>query len=128
MTKTLNCHLLQIMMNPMKLKTANVTPLQVIRKSNELIEARYRLSIWEQRLVLTLLTQISPKDEDFKRYKINIAELAALWQLEGSYAAAIYEEVQSAADSLVGRTIQLSDDPTISETVSWLSYVKYKRG
>ena len=112
----------------MKLKTANVTPLQVIRKSNELIEARYRLSIWEQRLVLTLLTQISPKDEDFKRYKINIAELAALWQLEGSYAAAIYEEVQSAADSLVGRTIQLSDDPTISETVSWLSYVKYKRG
>jgi len=128
MTKTLNCHLLQTMMNPMKLKTANVTPLQVIRKSNELIEARYRLSIWEQRLVLTLLTQISPKDEDFKRYKINIAELAALWQLEGSYAAAIYEEVQSAADSLVGRTIQLSDDPTISETVSWLSYVKYKRG
>lgn len=115
-------------MDAMKLKTVNVTPLQVIRKSNELIEARYRLSIWEQRLVLTLLTQISPKDEDFKRYKIDISELAALWQLEGSYAAAIYEEVQGAADALVGRTIQLSDDPAISETVSWLSYVKYKRG
>ena len=115
-------------MNSMKLKIANVTPLQVIRKSNELIEARYRLSIWEQRLVLTLLTQVSPKDEDFKRYKIDISALAKLWQLDGSYATAIYEEVQSAADSLVGKTIQLSDDPTISKTVSWLAYVEYKRG
>ena len=100
---------------------------QMIRKSNELIEARYRLSIWEQRLVLTLLTQISPHDEDFKRYKINIADLARLWQLTEGYTA-FYEEVQNAADSLVGKTIQLSDDPTTSETVSWLAYVKYKRG
>lgn len=112
----------------MKYPSPIVTPLQVIRKSNELIEARYRLSIWEQRLVLTLLMQISPKDEDFKRYKVNITDLAALWQLDGSYATAIYEEVQNAADSLVGRTVQLSDDPSISETVSWLSYVKYKKG
>lgn len=112
----------------MKYPSPIVTPLQVIRKSNELIEARYRLSIWEQRLVLTLLMQISPKDEDFKRYKVNITDLAALWQFDGSYATAIYEEVQNAADSLVGRTVQLSDDPSISETVSWLSYVKYKKG
>ena len=115
-------------MRYMKKKTATVTSLQVIRKSNELIEARYRLNIWEQRLVLTLLMQISPKDEDFKRYKVNVTELANLWQLDGSYATALYEEVQNAADSLVGKTIQLSDDPAISETVSWLSYVKYKRG
>lgn len=112
----------------MNSSTPIVTPLQIIRKSNELIEARYRLSIWEQRLVLTLLMQISRKDEDFKRYKVNITELASLWQLEGSYATAIYEEVQNAADSLLGRTVQLSDDPTISESVSWLAYVKYKRG
>lgn len=111
----------------MKNRIVTITPLQVIRKSNELIEARYRLSIWEQRLVLTLLTQVSPKDEDFKRYKIDISALAKMWQL-GEGNTAFYEEVQSAADSLVGKTIQLSDDPAISETVSWLSYVKYKRG
>ncbi|HPE60594.1 MAG TPA: replication initiation protein [Thiolinea sp.] len=112
----------------MKAKHANVTSLKVVKKSNELIEARYRLSIWEQRLVLTLLTKISRQDEDFKRYRINITDLANLWQLEGSYGAAIYEEVQNAADSLLSRTVQLSDDPAVSETVSWLSYVKYKRG
>ncbi len=111
----------------MKNKAATVTSLQVVRKSNELIEARYRLSLWEQRLILTLLMQISPKDEDFKRYKIDISALAKMWQL-GEGNTAFYEEVQNAADSLVGKTIQLSDDPAISETVSWLSYVKYKRG
>jgi plasmid replication initiation protein len=28
----------------------------------------------------------------------------------------------------VGRTLQISDDPTISKTVSWLAYVEYVRG
>lgn len=110
----------------MNIKVASAMQ-QVIRKSNELIEARYRLNIWEQRLILTLLTQVSSMDEDFKRYKINIAELARMWHLAEGYTA-FYEEVQNAADSLVGKTIQLSDDPSTSETVSWLAYVKYKRG
>ena len=105
--------------------TKNTSP--TIRKSNELIEARYRLSIWEQRLVFTLLTKISSQDEDFKRYRIRVADLEALWQL-GDESHSLHEKVQEAADSLVGRTIQLSDDPTISETVAWLAYVKYKRG
>jgi len=97
-----------------------------IRKSNELIEARYRLSIWEQRLIFTLLVNISKQDEDFNRYRIRVADFAKQWQLESDNS--LYEKVQEAADSLVGRTIQLSDDPTISETVAWLAYVKYKRG
>jgi hypothetical protein len=35
---------------------------QVIRKSNELIEARYKLSLAEQRVVLLLASEISPND------------------------------------------------------------------
>lgn len=99
---------------------------QLIRKSNELIEARYRLSVWEQRLILNLLANIGRKDADFKRYRVRVADFAAMWQLESDNS--LYEKVQDAADSLVARTIQLSDDPKISETVSWLSYVKYVRG
>ena len=97
-----------------------------IRKSNELIEARYRLSIWEQRLIFTLLVNISKQDEDFKRYRIRVADFAKQWQLESDNS--LYEKVQEAADSLVGKTIQLSDDPTISKTVSWLAYVEYVKG
>ena len=66
----------------MNLKTINTPPLDVIRKSNKLIEARYRLSVWEQRLILTLLINISKQDEDFKRYRIRVADFASQWQLE----------------------------------------------
>ena len=104
--------------------TKNTSP--TIRKSNELIEARYRLSVWEQRLIFTLLVSISKQDEDFKRYRIRVADFAKQWQLESDNS--LYEKVQDAADSLVGKTIQLSDDPAISKTVSWLAYVEYVKG
>lgn len=105
---------------------SNPTPLQVIRKSNELIEARYRLSIWEQRLILLLLINLSPKDEDFKRYSVRVTDFAKMWHLDTDNS--LYQKVQEAADSLVGRTLQISDDPTISKTVSWLAYVEYAKG
>lgn len=107
-------------------KVACHKPNQLIRKSNELIEARYRLGIWEQRLIITLLTTITPQDEDFKRYRIRVSDFAGMWQLDSDKS--LYKKVQDAADSLVGRTVQISEDPTISETVSWLAYVKYVRG
>jgi len=98
----------------------------IIRKSNELVEARYRLSIWEQRMILLLLVDISPKDEDFKRYRIRVDHVAAMWNLDSDKS--LYDKVQQAADTLVGKTIQLSDDPEISQTVSWLAYVEYVKG
>lgn len=111
----------------MNLAEASTTQPPIIRKSNELIEARYRLSIWEQRLILTLLSNVTSKDEDFKRYKIRVADFMKQWQLNDD-SHSLYEKVQDAADSLLTKTIQLSDDPTTSEMVSWLAYVKYKRG
>lgn len=111
----------------MNLAEASTTQLSVIRKSNELIEARYRLSIWEQRLILSLLTNVTSKDEDFKRYNIRVADFMKQWELNDD-SHSLYEKVQDAADSLLTKTIQLSEDPTTSEMVSWLAYVKYKRG
>lgn len=111
----------------MNLAEASIAQPPVIRKSNELIEARYRLSIWEQRLILTLLSNVTSRDEDFKRYKIRVSDFMHQWQLNDD-SHSLYEKVQDAADSLLTKTIQLSDDPTTSEMVSWLAYVKYKRG
>lgn len=112
----------------MKLKVVKNTPLsEVVKKSNELIEARYRLSVWEQRLLFTLLTSVTKHDEDFKRHRVRVADFAEQWQL-GDDSHSLHEKVQEAADSLVGRTVQLSADPKVSKTVSWLSYVEYVRG
>ena len=124
--KNLKSHNKRSTFEPMNNMVIENNTSHPIRKSNELIEARYKLSVWEQRLILTLLSGISKKDEDFKRYRIRVADFAGMWQLESDNS--LYEKVQEAADSLIGKTIQLSDDPKVSETVSWLAYVKYVRG
>jgi len=97
----------------------------VIRKSNALIEARYKLSLAEQRLICLVASEISPDDRDFKEYQITVADFAKMFNLESSNS--LYEKVQNAANALVGKTVQLSTDETISETTAWLSYVKYAK-
>jgi plasmid replication initiation protein len=99
---------------------------QVIRKSNELIEARYKLSLAEQRVVLLLASEISPNDEDFKDYEIRVADFAEMFGLQTDKS--LYEKVQNASDSLLGRTLQLSTDVNTSRKTAWLSYVEYVKG
>lgn len=78
----------------------------VVRKSNDLIEARYKLTVEEQRLVLLLSTAISPEDEDFKDYEIKVSAFAHTFNLEKRKA--IYKSVEEAARELAGKTINLS--------------------
>lgn len=97
----------------------------IIRKSNELIEARYRLSLGEQRLVLLLTTEISPNDEDFKEYELKVSQFVEMFDLDADKR--IYERVEQAAEQLLGRIIALKDGPEVEKT-TWLSYVRYVKG
>ncbi|POZ49738.1 replication initiation protein [Methylovulum psychrotolerans] len=38
----------------------------IVTQANELVEARYNLTLGEQRLILTMIARIQPEDEDFK--------------------------------------------------------------
>lgn len=98
---------------------------QVIRKSNDLIEARYRLSIAEQRLVLLLAAEIEQEDSDFKDYELKVNEFTKMFGLESDKS--IYEKVEQAADNLLGKVITLQEGKDVEKTV-WLSYVKYTKG
>lgn len=97
----------------------------IVRKSNELIEARYRLSLGEQRLILLLTTEISPTDEDFKEYELKVAQFVEMFELEADNR--IYEKVERAAEQLLGRIIALKEGFEVEKT-TWLSYVRYVKG
>jgi plasmid replication initiation protein len=97
----------------------------IIRKSNELIEARYKLSIAEQRLILLLASEISPDDENFKSYLIKVTDFAKMFGLDS--CKAMYKEVQKAAKELVCKRLDLSKNGEEIYT-TWLSYVKYIDG
>ncbi|MDZ7896943.1 MAG: replication initiation protein [Arcicella sp.] len=49
--------------------------VKLVRKSNNLVEGKYRFDIWEMRVFTKMLTMILPSDEDFKEYRIYLKEV-----------------------------------------------------
>ncbi len=96
--------------------------LNIIAKSNELIEARYKLSLNEQRLILLLISVIQPDDDDFHDYELRVTEFASMFGIEG--VKNIHALIKEAAKSLVGRRIDLSIGNEW-EYVAWFSSAKY---
>lgn len=93
-------------------------------KSNQLIEARYRLSLQESRVILWLLMQICPDDEDFKQHKIDVKEFA---QMIGTEVDNQYSKLRSVTKRLVQRAIEIYDSEKKEWLqVSWLSSIKYQ--
>lgn len=106
------------------MKPSSKKPL-VIRKSNSLIEARYSLSLSEQRLLLLLASAISPDDEDFMDYEIRVTDFAKMFRLESDNS--LYKKVEETVDKLIGKVITLKKGEIVEKTV-WLSYVRYIKG
>lgn len=82
----------------------------MVYKSNALIEAAYRLSVQEQRIVLACISQVR-RDEavtDEVLYSVTAADLA---QLSGMAIEAAYSELKAAALRLKRREVRLTQEP-----------------
>ena len=99
--------------------------LEMIRKGNQLIEARYNLSVFQQLLLIELLPQINVYDADFQDYRIDIAEFSK--KNEMGQNKEIYKRVQEALESLVTEPVKIISGEDVFST-AWLSSVKYRKG
>lgn len=99
----------------------------VVRQSNTLIEASYKIaSVGEGRLIRMLIAQIQPHDEDFKTYRIDVADFAQFFGLAATNNS-VYEQIKKAADDLAGRRIMLEHGKSWVR-LNWLSFAKYIEG
>lgn len=73
-------------------------------QSNKLIEARYSLTVGEQRLILAMVSMIKPNDSEFTEYTIPLAELARLLGIDLSYT---YAEIDKITDRLMSRVLHI---------------------
>jgi plasmid replication initiation protein len=64
------------------IRKAVVRDENLVFKSNDLIEAKYRLSVNEQRIVMSLISMIRKEDEDLFRYKFTFKQLLDLLNLK----------------------------------------------
>jgi len=95
----------------------------LVIKSNALIEARYRLSLQEQHIILWLLTQIKPEDEELKIHSMQIKDFAKMLDIDLGNQ---YKELRKVTMRLIQRGLSIYE-PNLEEwlQVTWLNSVRY---
>ena len=93
----------------------------MIRKANDLVEARYKLTLAQQRLILFLNAQIMPWDKNFQEYRISVKNFCAYIGIDPSNA---YEEFIKMSESLISKTLIIGKGEKTIVT-SWLSSATY---
>jgi plasmid replication initiation protein len=104
--------------------TKSVSKKNLIVQHNKIIEARYKLSVGEQRLIKVLVSMIKSDDEDFKTYSIAVSDLVSLLEIKGGDT---YNSVKLATKKLIGNVL-IFDDGVETIQTSWLSVAHYKKG
>lgn len=77
----------------------------LIKKSNNLIESRYKFDIWETRFFLSVLAQIRREDDDFQVYRIWYKDVIKTFGLKSGDSYAL---LRTAAKSLMGKSFFVS--------------------
>ena len=86
-------------------KKKNNKGITLIKKSNNLVESRYKFDIWETRFFLSILAQIQKEHIDFKTYRIRYKDVIKTFGLKSGDA---YASLREAAKSLIRKTVRTS--------------------
>lgn len=76
----------------------------LIKKSNELIESRFKFDIWEMRFFLSVISQIRREDDDFRVYRIWFSDIIKTFNIKTHQS---YDMLRDAANKLMRKTFIL---------------------
>lgn len=93
----------------------------VVYKSNYIVEASYKLTLGEQRVIHVLTSMINKDDEEFKVYKLTIKEFV---EILGAKNKNVYTEVARYIESLRERDLKIIKENSTLRT-KWLSSAEY---
>lgn len=96
----------------------------IVTQANELVEARYNLTLGEQRLILTMIARIQPEDEDFKPYCISLIELAEFLGINKNH---IYADCKKITKNLLEKVVEIQELGRLLQT-HWVSSADYING
>ena len=77
----------------------------LIKKSNNLVESRYKFDIWETRFFLSILSKIQKENTQFQVYRIRYKDVIKTFGLKSGDA---YASLRDAAKSLMRKTVLTS--------------------
>ena len=97
---------------------------ELIVKHNKLIEANYKLTLQEQKLIFVLSSFIEKDEKKFKKCIFEVGELVKMLGLSKNF---YYSELKEITKSLISRVIQIKEPDGLLQ-MSWLSSAKYYDG
>ncbi len=97
---------------------------KLIVKANDFVEAPYKLTVWEQKVMLKVIAAIGKCDKDFKTYTFSIKEMM---EDVGAKRKDLYKELNMITKGLIGKTFTITTDKGEIQ-VSWLSSATYLKG
>lgn len=93
---------------------------RTITKANALIQrSRFNLSLQQQKVVLYLISQISPYDEDFKLYEFSIQEFCKVCGMDGT-SGKNYEDLKAAIKEISDKSIWITLENGKQTLVRWI--------
>ena len=95
-----------------------------IVKANSLLRARYSLSIRELKLLLIIISCLSPDDEDFPTIHLKVSQIA---QLLGLQKGALYKELKALLKQLLSRVVEVKT-PNGYKLYHWVDTAEYIEG
>lgn len=112
-------------MELIKLDQETVKPDHYITKANALVEARYRLSLTEQRIVFLMASKVQPEDEDFKQYRLYVKDFTNMLDIKRPN---LYLQMVLMIRSLMERvvTIRIGNEEYID--IHWVDKQRYGVG
>ena len=95
---------------------------KTIIKGNALLESRYKFSLLEMKLTLSVLAQIKRKDEAFKEYRVYVDDIKDLIQTKGD----IYTYMKDVCRRLKGKNVEIETETGHLQTSYFSDIETYK--
>jgi len=97
----------------------------IITKANTLVEANYRLTLTQQRIILLMASMVQPDDEDFKLYRLTVGDFMDLLDITRPN---LYAQMVGMVDHLmrVVLTIRVGEESYVK--THWIDKARYTVG
>ncbi|TAL27657.1 MAG: RepB family plasmid replication initiator protein [Alphaproteobacteria bacterium] len=103
-------------------RLASMADRNLVVQHNKIVEAKYKLSVGEQRLIKLLISMIEKDDEDFKPYRISVSNLSRLLDLSDND---FYRKINELSKKLISNVLTFKDGSDRELQVAWLSSAEY---
>jgi len=101
----------------------------IVKKSNAFIEnARYELTITQQKLILFVMCMVRVEDDDFRAYVIPVSEIMERMGVSDS----LYSRIKTESRDLMKKVLTIEErnaaGKKVQTTLSWFSSIQYVEG